>query len=101
MLIEIEAIRFGKESGGGSSGSGLVWSDSATSLTKEDAIQLLGELEFLNWTNYLFHFLSAELYFFTLCLKQNIYFSLCVEIFTGADSRIERVGGTGDSEASF
>ena len=29
---------------------------------------------------HLFHFLFAELIFFTLCLKQNIYSSLCVEI---------------------
>ena len=35
-----------------------------------------GELKI---TKYLFYFLSAEVYFFTI--KQYIYFSLCVEIY--------------------
>ena len=34
---------------------------------------LLGGLESFNWTNYVFYFLSAEL-FFTLCCEQNIHF---------------------------
>ena len=34
-----------------------------------------GAVELLNWTNYFYHFPSAELYFFTLCLKE-IFISL-------------------------
>ena len=36
-----------------------------------------GGLEFLNWSNYLYHILSAEL-FFLLFLKHNIYFTFCL-----------------------
>ena len=36
----------------------------------------MGEgVEFLNWTKYLFYFLSVKFLLFFLCLKQNIYFN--------------------------
>ena len=45
----------------------------------------------LNWTNYLFHFLSAELYFLTLGLKQNIYFCFLHFLSTKLDPKLDSV----------
>ena len=35
-------------------------------------------LKILKWTDYLFHFLSAKLHFFTLCFKQDLYFTFLI-----------------------
>ena len=61
-----------------------------------------GALEFLNWAKYLFHFLSAigAYFFFTYCLKLNIFFHFFLNSFSvnkfGSQTRLSIARGVED-----